>query len=229
MHFETSAGFHKKLLKRKQSNLKSILVFERKKNKQKKPLQLWRKSGSEAWATNISYFAFGRLHVRFESQPEVVCRLHHVLRGTDQDLVDWTGHRPRRLGHRTGLWGGERERRKKWWWMSDGERLPRCFVLRTRKTSKLGGAPEVENPINYAARGHTIFITNTVHTPCLPGMCENPRLMCVPLCPLRASWLFSWRRWTHDWSCGAFVVAKRRPKKPISGTAALFHIHKFEY
>lgn len=114
MHFETSAGFHKKLLKRKQSNLKSILVFERKKNKQKKPLQLWRKSGSEAWATNISYFAFGRLHVRFESQPEVVCRLHHVLRGTDQDLVDWTGHRPRRLGHRTGLWG-ERERRKKWW------------------------------------------------------------------------------------------------------------------
>lgn len=114
-------------------------------------------------------------------------------------------------------------------WMSDGERLPRCFVLRTRKTSKLGGAPEVENPINYAARGHTIFITKTVHTPCLPGMCENPRLMCVPLCPLRASWLFSWRRWTHDWSCGAFVVAKRRPKKPISGTAALFHIHKFEY
>lgn len=114
-------------------------------------------------------------------------------------------------------------------WMSDGERLPRCFVLRTRKTSKLGGAPEVENPINYAARGHTIFITNTVHTPCLPGMCENPRLMCVPLCPLRASWLFSWRCWTHDWSCGAFVVAKRRPEKPISGTAALFHIHKFEY
>ena len=158
-----------------------------------------------------------------------MCRLHHVLRGTDQDLVDWTGHRPRRLGHWAGLWGRENVERSDGGWVTGKDCCGVFFVWRTRKTSKLGCAPEVENPINYAARGHTIFITRSVHTPCLPGMCENPRLMCVPLCPLSASWLFSWRRWTHDWSCGAFVVAKRRPKKPISGTAALFHIHKFEY
>lgn len=38
MHLETSAGFHKKLLKRKQSNLKSILVFERQKKQTKKAI-----------------------------------------------------------------------------------------------------------------------------------------------------------------------------------------------
>lgn len=55
----------------------------------------------------LIYLAFGREHVSFESQSEVVCRLHQVLRGTDQNLIHWTSQRPRRLGHRSCL--GDRE------------------------------------------------------------------------------------------------------------------------
>lgn len=57
-----------------------------------------------------TYFVFGRLHVRFQSQSEVVRSFHQVLRGTDQDLVNRTRHRPRRLHQRTSL--SRRERRK---------------------------------------------------------------------------------------------------------------------
>lgn len=230
MHFETSAGFHKKLLKRKQSNLKSILVFETQKKQTKKAITAVKekvavKHGQQTFLTLLLGGCMYALNLSRRSCAVSITYWEERIRISSTGPA--TGHDALVT---EPVCGGERENvERSDGWMSDGERLPRCFVLRTRKTSKLGGAPEVENPINYAARGHTIFITNTVHTPCLPGMCENPRLMCVPLCPLRASWLFSWRRWTHDWSCGAFVVAKRRPKKPISGTAALFHIHKFEY
>lgn len=55
-----------------------------------------------------AYFVFGRLHVRFESQAEVVSALHQVLRGTDQNLVHWSCHGPGSLHQRTSLQREER-------------------------------------------------------------------------------------------------------------------------
>lgn len=55
-----------------------------------------------------AYFAFGGLHVRFESQAEVVSGLHQVLRGTDQNLVHRSCHGPGSLHQRTSLQREER-------------------------------------------------------------------------------------------------------------------------
>lgn len=95
-----------------------------------------------------AYFVFGGLHVRFESQPEVVRGLHQVLRGSDQNLVNWTRHRPRCLHQRASLSGKERGERG--WQMSDGAD---CFFLMHL------GPPEIQNANNHTAGGHTSFIT----------------------------------------------------------------------
>ena len=196
MHFETSAGFHKKLLKRKQSNLKSILVFERQK-KEKKAITAVREKWQ--WSMGNKHFllcfwaAACTLWISAGGRVPSPSRTERIGSGSRQ--LD----RPRA----TKPWSlnrsvGETENRKKWWRMSDEEK-----VVHLRWRIPLTEQPEVP-PSFYNKPGHT---------PYLPGMCENPRLMCVPPCPLSASWRFSWRHWTHDWSCGAFVVAKRRPKK----------------
>lgn len=122
MHFQTSVGFHNKLFKKKAINFELNIHFHN--YLKKKQFQQWRKEAVKHVKQRrftfyfTAYFVFGGLHVRFESQPEVVRGLHQVLRGTDQNLVNWTRHRPRCLHQRASLSG--KERGESGWQMSDG-------------------------------------------------------------------------------------------------------------
>lgn len=66
-------------------------------------------SKTDAKQHTHTHLVLGWHHVSFESQSEVVCGLHQVLRGTDQNLINWTCNRPRCLHQRTALLGTDKD------------------------------------------------------------------------------------------------------------------------
>lgn len=106
----TSVAFHNNIWKETISSELNIHFH----SYLKKLFQQWGKETLmhvKCTSRSTSYFVFGRLHERFESQPEVVRCFHQVLRGTDKDFINWTSHRPWRLHQRTTLWRGGTERK----------------------------------------------------------------------------------------------------------------------
>lgn len=115
MHFETSAGFHKKLLKRKQSNLKSILVFERQKKQTKKAITAVKekvavKHGQQTFLTLLLGGCMYALNLSRRSCAVSITYWEERIRISSTGPA--TGHDALVT---EPVCGGERERRKKWW------------------------------------------------------------------------------------------------------------------
>lgn len=117
--FETSVKCTMNYLERKPNNSELSIHFH---NHIQQQFQQWGKGAvkhvkrQRCTSHFTAYFVFGGLHVCFESQSKVVRGLHQVLRGTDQNLVNWTRHGPWRLHQRTSLSGRERKDWRHEWW-----------------------------------------------------------------------------------------------------------------